>query len=153
MTKQTTMHVWESEDDFDTSATELDSVDSSCCSFPTKELFSSEPLYVPFSKEFLSDFLYTDHSLPAHSAQEDVGAQQEAVNQAAVVRFFENSHRSAEFDNEFEESSNRNSSDLGNYWLYHHQEQQIAWKEEYEKDACTPIRINKRYLKGFQIIL
>ena len=137
------MHVWESEDDFDSSATEFDSVNSSCCSFPTKDIFVSEPLCVPFSKEFLSDFLFSDNT---HPVQEAVGTHQETTNQPTVFRCCEQAHRHADLEDSIEESSHRISSDLGNYWLYHHREH-VVWKEEDQADECAPIRRNKRFLR------
>jgi hypothetical protein len=115
-------------------------VNSSCCSFPSKDIFVSEPLCAPFSKEFLSDFLYSDN---AHPVQESFGAHQELANPPAVGQSCENAHRPADPQSGVEETSNRISTDLGNYWLYHHREH-VVWKEEDQTDACASNRRNSR---------
>ncbi len=120
-------------------------MNSSCCSFPTKDIFVSEPLCVPFTKEFLSDFLFSDNG---HPGQEAFATHQEMPNQPAAIQCFETSHRPADHENGFDESSNRISPELGNYWLYHHREH--VWTDEDQADACAPIRRNKRCLRCLQ---
>jgi hypothetical protein len=133
-------NVTEIDDETEISATELDSVESNCYTFASKEMFSSD--CIPFTKEFLSDFLCCESS---SGICEETGTKIESNTSSFEAP---DGHRTFTSEACGGTGSNRAGPDLTNYWLYQNRDN-VSWKDQEDIDSSLSSIRCKRKLQRY----
>ena len=115
-------------------------METTCFSFASRDIFSAD--CIPFSKEFLSDFLFSESSV-SHQ-QDGQGSRQDSNSNNLEVQ---DCHRSIDSEAVSCSSSNRVMPDISNYWLYQHRDN-VSWKDQEDIDSSlSTIRCKKRFVR------